>query len=305
MPKHHQSLEATQINDAWLTVGVFDGVHRGHQEILRQLTAGAHENSAPAVVLTFTPHPAFVLAGRDIKCITTPDERAELLFSLGIDDVITVRFTRDLAEHSAEEFMADLKRHLGLRKLLIGYDFALGKGRAGNFERLTQIGKDLDYKVSAVDAIRLRGEIISSTLIRQTIAGGAVAAAADKLGRYYSLAGPVVPGDGRGRTIGIPTANIDFPLEKVIPLNGVYACWALVDGGKYRAVVNIGVRPTFTGGDVLPRVEAHLLDYSSDLYGKTVALEFVDRLRGEQKFPSAEALVAQIKADIERAKTLI
>jgi len=305
MPKHHQSLDATQINDAWLTIGVFDGVHRGHQEILRQLTAGAHANDAPAVVLTFTPHPAFVLAGREIKCITTPDERAEILLSLGIDDVITVRFTRELAEHSAEDFMADLKRHLGLKKLMIGYDFALGKGRVGNFERLTQIGKDLDYEVSAVEAVRLRGEIISSTLIRQTISGGAVAAAADKLGRYYSLAGPVVPGDGRGRTIGIPTANIDAPTEKVIPLNGVYACWALVDGEKYRAVVNIGVRPTFTGGDVLSRVEAHLLDYSSDLYGKTVALEFVDRLRGEQKFPSVDALVTQIRADIEVAKKLI
>jgi riboflavin kinase / FMN adenylyltransferase len=305
MPNHYHSLEAAQLTGAWLTIGVFDGVHRGHQEIIRQLTAGAHANGAPAVVLTFAPHPAIVLAGREIKSLTTPDERAEILFSLGIDVVVTIEFTRELAEHSAEDFMAELKRRLGLKKLLIGYDFALGKGRAGNFERLTQIGKDLDYEVSAVEAVRLNSEIISSTLIRQQIANGAVALATDKLGRFYSLAGPVILGDGRGRTIGIPTANIDVPSEKIIPLNGVYACWGLVDGKKHRAVVNIGVRPTFTGGDVLPRVEAHLLDYSSDLYGKTLTLEFIERLRGEQKFASVDALVTQIRADIERAKELL
>lgn len=305
MTQHYNSLEAAHLNGTWLTIGVFDGVHRGHQEIIKQLTAGAHADGAPAVVLTFAPHPAIILAGRDIKSLTTPDERSEILFSLGIDAVVTIEFTRELADHSAENFMAELKRHLGLRKLLIGYDFALGKGRAGNFERLTQIGKDLDYEVGAVEAVRLNGEIISSTLIRRQIAEGAVALAADKLGRFYSLAGPVIPGDGRGRTIGIPTANIDVPAEKVIPLNGVYACWGLVDGKKYRAVVNIGVRPTFTGGDVLPRVEAHLLDYSSDLYGKTLTLEFVERLRGEQKFPSIEALVTQIRQDIEKAKELL
>ena len=305
MPNHYHSLEAAHLSDSWLTIGVFDGVHRGHQEIIRQLTAGAYANGAPAVVLTFAPHPAIVLAGRDIKSLTTPDERAEILFSLGIDDVVSIQFTRELAEHSAEDFMADLKYHLGLKKLLIGYDFALGKGRAGNFERLTQIGMDLGYDVSAVEAIRLNGEIISSTLIRQQIAHGALAFAADKLGRYYSVAGPVIPGDGRGHTIGIPTANIDVPAEKVIPLNGVYACWGLVDGKRHRAVVNIGVRPTFTGGDVIPRVEAHLLEYSSDLYGKTVTLEFIERLRGEQKFPSVDALVTQIRNDIEKAKELL
>jgi riboflavin kinase/FMN adenylyltransferase len=302
MPQHYHSLEAAQLSGTWLTIGVFDGVHCGHQEILRQLTAGAHANGAPAVVLTFAPHPAIVLAGREIKSLTTPDERAKLLFSLGIDEVITIQFTRELASRSAEDFMADLKRHLDLNNLLIGYDFALGKDRAGNFERLKQIGKDLDYDVRAVEAVRLNKAVISSTLIRQQITEGAVALAANQLGRLYSVTGPVIPGDGRGRTIGIPTANLDVPTEKVIPLNGVYACWGLVDGTRHRAVANLGVRPTFTGGDVLPRVEAHLLDYSSDLYGKTITLEFVERLRGEQKFASAEALVAQIRADIQQAK---
>jgi len=302
---HYHSLEAASLTGSWLTIGVFDGVHRGHQEIIRQLTAGAHASGAPAVLLTFTPHPAKVLAGREIPCLTTPDERAEILFGLGVDDVITMSFTRDLAERTAEDFMAELKQHLGLKKLLIGYDFALGKGRAGNFQRLGEIGKSLDYEVLAIEAVRFKDDVISSTLIRQSIADGAVALAAVKLGRYYSMQGPVIPGDGRGRTIGIHTANVDAPAGKALPANGVYACWAFVDGQKHLAVTNIGLRPTFTGGDAVPRVEAHLLDYSADLYGKMLKLEFVEHLRGEQKFPSVEALIAQIRADIERARGLL
>ncbi len=302
---HNQSLEAVSLTGSWLTIGVFDGVHRGHQEIIRQLTAGAHASGAPAVLLTFSPHPAKVLAGREIPCLTTPEERAEILFSLGVDHVITLQFTRALAERSAEDFMAELKTRLGLRKLLIGYDFALGRGRAGNFQRLSEIGRALDYDVQVVEAVRWSEDVISSTLIRQAIADGAVALAAVKLGRYYSVQGSVIPGDGRGRTIGIHTANVDTPAEKALPANGVYATWAWVKGQKHPSVTNIGLRPTFTGGEALPRIEAHLLDYSGDLYGKTLKLEFVERLRGEQKFPSVEALVAQIRADSEQARGIL
>ncbi len=302
---HYTSLESVSLTGSWLTIGVFDGVHRGHQEIIRQLTAGAHASGAPAVLLTFSPHPAKVLAGREISCLTTPEERAEILASLGVDDVITMQFTRQLAERSAEDFMTEIKKHLGLRKLLIGYDFALGRGRAGDFQRLTEIGKGLDYDVQAIEAVRLSEDVISSTIIRQTIAGGAVALAAVKLGRYYSVQGPIIPGDGRGRTIGIHTANVDVPAEKALPANGVYATWSWVDGEKHPAVTNIGLRPTFTGGEAVPRVEAHLLDYSGDLYGKTLKLEFVERLRGEQKFPSVEALVAQIRSDTEQAREIL
>lgn len=302
---HYTSLEAVSLTGSWLTIGVFDGIHRGHQEIIRQLTAGAHNSGAPAVLLTFSPHPAKVLAGREIPCLTTPEERAELLFSLGVDDVITMQFTRELAERSAENFMAELKTRLGLRKLLIGYDFALGKGRAGDFQRLGEIGRELDYDVQAVEAVRLSDDVISSTLIRQTIADGAVSLAAAKLGRYYSVQGPVIPGDGRGRTIGIHTANVDTPAEKALPANGVYATWAFVDGEKHPAVTNVGLRPTFTGGQAVPRVEAHLLGYSGDLYSKTLKLEFVERLRGEQKFPSIEALIAQIRLDSEQARGIL
>ena len=302
MHQHYRSLDAVHLSNAWLTIGVFDGVHRGHQEIINRLTAGAHANGAPAVVLTFNPHPASVLAGRNIPCLTTPDERATILFGLGVDTVISMEFTRELANHTAEDFMADLKRHLDLKMLLTGYDFALGKDRAGNFERLTQLGLELGYLVSAVEPVRFNNEVISSTLIRQSITQGNVRQAADKLGRYYSMSGTVITGDGRGRTIGIPTANVNIPASKAMPLNGVYACWAQVGEEKHQAVVNIGLRPTFKTGELRPRVEAHLLDYAADLYGQTVTLEFIERLRDEQKFSSVDALIAQIHADIITAR---
>ena len=302
MPQPYHSLADVHLINAWLTIGVFDGIHRGHQEIIKQLTAGAHTNNAPAVALTFNPHPAFVLTGKQIACLTTPDERAALLFNLGIDAVINMEFTRQLAGHSAEDFMADLKQHLGLQHLLIGYDFALGKNRAGNFERLGQIGLQLGYQVSALEPFQINNEVISSTLIRQSIAEGEVDLAAKKLGRYYSISGPVIPGDGRGHTIGIPTANLDIAPGKAIPANGVYACRALTVDGIYQAVVNIGVRPTFTSAEVLPRVEAHLLEYNANLYGQNVTLEFVERLRPEQKFSSVQSLIAQIQVDILNAQ---
>jgi riboflavin kinase/FMN adenylyltransferase len=305
MAQLYHSLEAAHLNGSWLTIGVFDGVHRGHQEIIQQLTAGARLNGAPAVVLTFSPHPASVLAGRKIGLLTTPAERAEILFNLGIDAVVDIPFTRELAEHSTEEFMLTLQAHLRLKQLLIGYDFALGKGRTGNFERLTQIGQELGYRVSAVPALQQAELVISSTMIRQDIAAGNVTQAAAKLGRAYMLSGMVVSGDGRGRTIGIPTANVQTTADKIIPQNGVYACIASVNGQKHQAVVNIGVRPTFTDGENLARVEAHLLNYAADLYGQTLQLEFIERLRGEQKFSSVDALLAQIKADIDRAKQLL
>jgi riboflavin kinase/FMN adenylyltransferase len=302
---HVTSLESLHLTGAWLTIGVFDGVHRGHQEIIRQLTAGAHQNGAPAVLLSFSPHPAVIFGAKDLKCLTTPEERAEIITGLGVDYVVTQPFTRETANQSAEEYMALMKRHLGLKTLLVGYDFALGKGRAGNYEKLSEIGLELGFDVRRVEAVRFEQGVVSSSVIRKMLAEGDVAGAAAKLGRRYALSGPVNPGDGRGRTIGIPTANVEAPTEKALPANGVYACYAWVDDIRYPAVTNVGVRPTFTSGEAIQRVEAHLLDANADYYGKTMRLEFVERLRGEQKFPSVEALVAQIQADIRAARTLL
>jgi len=151
--RHYRSLEEVNLQNSWLTIGVFDGVHRGHREIINRLTAGAHANGAPAVVLTFDPHPASVLSGQDIKCLTTPDERADLFAELGVDEVITQRFTRELSAVSAKEYMSRLKERLNLEHLLIGYDFALGKGREGNASRLAEIGQELNYRVEVVPAL--------------------------------------------------------------------------------------------------------------------------------------------------------
>lgn len=303
--EHYRSLEAVSLASSWLTIGVFDGVHRGHQEIIRQLTAGAHANDTPAVLLTFSPHPAFVLGGVDIKRLTTSDEQADLMESLGLDVLITYPFDKQTAALSPEEFMGRIKQQIGIQKLLVGYDFALGRNRAGNISRLTEIGHTMGYDVLPVAAIEHEGQVISSTHIRQQISDGEVAGAALLLGRHYAVSGTIVRGDGRGRTIGIPTANMDVPREKIIPANGVYACWAIIHDEKHKAVVNVGVRPTFTSGEVIPRVEAHLLDYDADLYEQILRLEFVERLRGEQKFPSIDALVAQIRSDIETAKNAL
>lgn len=303
--QHYCSLADVSIQNAWLTIGVFDGVHRGHQAILRQLAAGAHANGAPAVLLTFDPHPAVVLAGRELKLLTTPDERAELAATLGLDAVVTYPFDRAVSEMSARDFMARLKDHLGLNHLLVGYDFALGKNREGNAQRLAELGRELNYSVAVVDALSDESGVISSTEIRKLVSVGSVDAAANLLGREYALSGPVVHGDGRGRRINIPTANIHYPDSKLLPANGIYACRARLGTDLWAAATNIGFNPTFTPDKRTVNVEAHILDFDRDLYGQELKLEFVARLRDEAKYDSVDALLTQIHADIEQTRGMV
>jgi riboflavin kinase/FMN adenylyltransferase len=303
--QHYRSLADVSIQNAWLTIGVFDGVHRGHQAILRQLAAGAHANGAPAVLLTFDPHPAEVLAGRHLKLLTSSDERAELASALDVDVVITHTFDRATSEMSARDFMAALKERLGLSHLLIGYDFALGKGREGNTGRLAELGRELGYSVRVIEALSDESGVISSTEIRKLVSVGSVDAAANLLGRNYALSGPVVHGDGRGRRINIPTANIHYPESKLLPANGIYACRARLGADLYAAATNIGFNPTFTPDKRTVNVEAHILNFDRDLYGQELKLEFVARLRDELKFNSVDALLAQIHADIEQTREMI
>src|SRR6266508_4207404 len=302
---HYRSLEEVNLQNSWLTVGVFDGVHRGHQEIIKKLTTGAHANDAPAVVLTFDPHPASVLSGQEIKCLTLPDERANLLGQLGVDAVITERFTRELSTVTAYDFMSRLTRQLGLQHLLIGYDFALGKGREGNPTRLTEIGLELGYTVEVVPALSDESGVISSTEIRKLIELGNVAEAARLLGHPYSLHGPVIHGDGRGKRINVPTANLAYSRAKMIPAKGIYACWATVQGERYPAAINIGVNPTFTPDKQIPNVETYILDFHRDIYEQDVRLDFVARLRDELKFDSVDTLVEQIWKDVAQVRELL
>ena len=303
--QQYSSLTELSLENSWLTIGVFDGVHRGHQQIIQRMTAGAHENEVPAVVLTFDPHPAKIFGRGEIKLLTLPDERAELLASMGVDIVITHLFNQELANNSALEFMTQVKQHLGITHLVLGYDSTVGKNREGNAVRLQEIGQELGYTVEVVSALSDESGVISSTEVRKLIATGNVHEANRLMGHFYSLHGPVVGGDQRGRTIDVPTANIAYSPDKLIPANGIYACWAYLDGQKYCAATNIGINPTFTPDKQIPNVEAHLLNFRREIYGEEVRLEFVARLRDELRFNSVDALLEQIWKDIEDTRRIL
>jgi riboflavin kinase/FMN adenylyltransferase len=278
--KHYRSLDELTLQHSWLTVGVFDGAHRGHQQIIHRLVEGAHEKNLPAVVLTFDPHPSKVFGRGEIKLLTLPDERAEILGGMGVDVVITHPFNREVANITARDFMQRLKSRLGLVRLILGYDSALGKDREGTVPRLTEIGAEL-------------GTV------------GKIEEAAKLMSRPYRLQGVVIRGDQRGRTIGFPTANLDYSDDKLISSNGIYACWAKLGNERFKAAVNIGFNPTFTPDKKTMSVEAYLLDFDRDIYDENLQLEFVARLRDELKFESVEMLVEQILEDVKQTRILL
>jgi riboflavin kinase / FMN adenylyltransferase len=303
---HYHSLDDIQLRNTWLTIGAFDGVHSGHQEIIQHLVTGAKKASTTTVVLTFYPHPAITLGKRQgALYLTTPDERARLMGELGVDIVITQKFDLTIASLSAEKFITWAKERLDFSHLVVGYDFALGRGREGNVIYLEELGHRLGYTLDVFEPIWSEGEKVSSSQVRMAIQNGEVEKAARLLGRPYSLDGPVIHGDGRGKTIGIPTANLDFWSELVIPQKGVYACLAVVDGRTWKAVTNIGYRPTFYSQTPAPVIETHLLDLNKDLYGKEIKLNFIARLRDEQKFSGVDALVEQIGKDIIKSREIL
>jgi len=304
--RHSSSLNELHLVDALVTIGTFDGVHLGHQAILRPLVTAAHEAGVPAVVVTFTPPPGIMLRGiTEGYALTGADERAGLLGELGVDIVVTLPFDRSLASLSAAEFMGRLKESLGVKQLWVGYDFALGRGREGDIPHLRALGEQMGYSVKVVAPVKTDSAPVSSSLIRTLLREGNVTEAARLLGRLYGASGLVVHGDGRGRGIGIPTANVDAPLEMVIPGNGVYATWAILEGQRYPAVTNIGLRPTFVSGPTPPRIEALLLDVDRDLYGQTLRVEFVEFIRPEQRFGSVQELLDQIGRDRNKAREVL
>jgi riboflavin kinase/FMN adenylyltransferase len=304
--QHIQTLDGIQIENAWLTIGSFDGLHRGHQAIVEQLTTGAHQAGALAVVLTFHPHPSVVLGKRlSAQYLTTPDERAELLAALGVDLLVTHPFTPEVASRSARDFLRYLQRHLGFQELWVGHDFAMGRNRDGDVGRLKELGADLGYRLHVLAPVEIDGQVVSSSRIRALIAEGEVAAASRLLGRPYRLSGLVVAGQRRGRQLGIPTANLAIEEERVLPARGVYVCTARNESGSWGAVANVGLRPTFEDQPPRPLVEAHLLNYAGDLYQRHLQLDFLAHLRGERRFPNPQALVEQIQADIVQARQIL
>lgn len=304
---HFRKLEDVQLDGAsFVTIGVYDGVHRGHQRLLADLVAQAHRVGQQAVVISFFPHPDVVLRGVAGRYyLTTPEERAALLEQLGVDVVITLAFDENLRQMRAAAFVDQLVGRLGMRQLWVGADFALGYQREGNVAYLSALGEAHGYRVQPVELVTYSdaGAVISSTSIRELLLQGRVELAREWLGRSYQVSGEVVHGDKRGRLIGFPTANLAVWDELVIPLNGVYAGWATVCGERYAAVTNIGTRPTFDG--VAIRVEPHLLDFDADIYGEALTITFEHRLRAEQKFSGIDALRAQLALDVAAARSVL
>jgi len=299
------SLEEINLEKACLTIGSFDGLHRGHQKLIAALVDSANQQNAPAVVLTFFPHPAVILKHIESPYyLSTPDEKADQLAKLGVDILITIPFTLQLAEITAEDFIAKLIKHTGFKHLVVGCGFVLGKGRQGTVDVLTAIGRLKDYTVTCISPEENDSEIISSSKIRGLLETGDVTAASSLLGRNYSITGKVVSGDGRGRTIGFPTANLQTWPQKLLPAPGVYRCITEFQDKTYLSVGNIGFRPTFTNNTRQVFVELHLLDFNENLYGQELKVQFTHRLRGETRYPSFEELVRQINRDIEAARKL-
>jgi len=302
----HRSLDEIHLAGAWLTIGVYDGVHTGHRAILTDLVAGAHAASRPAVVVTFDPHPVAVLRPDvRVRLLTTPDERAARMSELGVDHVVIQHFDRDFSRQTALAFTEQLKDRTGFERLLVGYDFAMGRDRGGDVAALRLMGAELGFELQVYDPV-LNGETaVSSSRIRRALAEGRVGEAGAMLGRAYTVSGPVVAGAQRGRSIGIPTANVAVPADKLLPATGVYACRVTVNSATFGAAANIGVRPTFEPDTAEMTVEAHLLDFESDIYNCIVDVAFVEKLREEIKFSGVEALVAQIRADILQAREVL
>ena len=287
-----------------VTVGVLDGVHRGHQQLIAEMTEAAHTTGDIAVALAFDPHPATTLGYEPPPLLTALDERADLLAALGLDVLIVIPFTRTLARTPAAEFVGALLRHLHLAALWGGPDLALGHQREGNVPFLRRLGTERGFAVRVVEPLVWQGALVSSSRVRAALQAGDIVQATGCLGRPYRLAGTVVHGDGRGRSLGIPTANLALSPERLVPASGIYACLAHTErAGTRPAAVNIGTRPTFDGHDAT--VEAHLIDFEADLYDQTLALDFFARLRDEVAFPNVDALMAQMQKDIAQAKDIL
>jgi len=300
--QHFHNIEEIQLEQSWLTIGSFDGVHLGHQQIIHDLVKGAHDNGQPAVVVTFHPHPQLIIKKEDRPYyLTLPDKRAQLLGDLGVDVILTYPFTRETSQMRAEEFVALLHRRLKFSRLWVGYDFALGRNREGDPAYLKNLSQQFGYTLKEILPYSIDGELVSSSRIRKNIREGKVREAAAFLGRSFEVTGTVVVGANRGKSLGFATSNLDVPQEMVDIKPGVYACLTDLDGQTWKAVTNIGFRPTFGEGIISPRIEAHLLEFSGNLYGEELSLRFVERLRDEMKFDQVSDLQAQIKTDIDQA----
>lgn len=300
--------EVERVPNTVLTVGTFDGVHAGHRVLMNTVLRKAEERNARSVIVTFDPHPREIINPGDagIKLLTTLQERREVLEELGIDTLLVIPFDRDFSLLTAEEFIRDIiYTKVGVSEFVIGYDHHFGRDREGTIETVERLGKKLDFESYVVSKQEVGDQTVSSTAIRNAISEeGNMRKAARMLRRRYRLSGAVVHGDKRGKEIGFPTANI-HPLDerKIIPRQGVYAVKATVEGKQWGGMMNIGVRPTFDGeGQTL---EVHLFEFDQDIYGKTIEIQFVERIRDEKEFEGVEQLIEQLNKDKSSAQKIL
>jgi len=299
-------LSSTNLNrDTIITIGAFDGVHRGHQHLIQQLVETARQTDRLAGLITFYPHPSAVLSPRNTtRYLSTPGEKVVLLEKLGLDILAILPFDQKTAQTSAQDFIAQVRRHLHMAELWVGADFALGRAREGDVEALRSMGQELGFIVRIIEPLTWHDQIISSTRIRSLLLKGKVRQATPLLGRYPSLAGEVVQGSQRGHNLGFPTANLEVRKERVVPADGIYAVYAWLGDERHLGVANVGVRPSFEiGGERI--VEVHILDFEEDIYGCDLVVEFVDRLRDEVRFTDIEELKDQIERDIAQARRVL
>jgi len=287
-----------------LTIGVFDGVHLGHKYLISQLIKHAREQNLLSGVVTFRQHPQELMSPQTtLPFLTDLNQRIDLIKNEGVDRVFVLSFTPELARLTASEFVSLLKNHFKMRGLVLGHDFALGRNREGDENMLRKLGKEMGFTVNVVRAKLVDGELASSTAIRKALAAGDMKRVHRLIGRNFGLSGHVVSGAHRGTRLGFPTANIQVNPSQALPPDGVYATWSYIDGQTYPSMTNIGKRPTFDNNE--RTVEVFVLDYQSDLYGREMSIDLIDRVRDEKKFNTAEELQEQIAADIKLGRTIL
>jgi riboflavin kinase/FMN adenylyltransferase len=290
-----------QLPSPVLTLGNFDGVHLGHQAIFRKVVERANEIKGTSIAFTFEPHPLKVLAPeRSPRLLNTFHAKMQLFEQACIQVVLCAHFNRSFADQNPEDFARDvLHKLIGVREVYVGYDYAFGKGREGSIESLKKMGERYDFAVGVIEPVKVDRTVVSSSAVRDLLSNGRVDEASKLLGRPYGIEGEVVHGAHRGQTLGFPTANLKTANE-MIPAFGVYAVVCRVDGKAVKGVASIGIRPTFDSGPV--SIEVYLFDVHEDLYGKAMEVSFIKRLRGEEKFSNADALIRQIRKDVQDAQ---
>jgi len=291
--------------DSAITIGTFDGVHLGHQNLLHVLREEARKHNFTSIALTFRNQPRTVLVpDHHPQYLASWEERQRLILEQGIDHIVPLDFTKELSQIRAKAFVEALVEHLRMRGLVVGPDFAMGHKREGTIPVLQGLGQEMGFWLHVVEPLTQGGQMVRSRSLRRMVSSGEVEAAAGLLGRYYSLTGRVAHGDARGRELGFPTANLLVEPEILVPGDGIYATWAIVKGQRRPSATSIGVRPTFGGGGAR-LIETFIVDFHGDIYGESMTVEFVSRLREEKAFASVSELVKQMDKDVEQAKAIL